>query len=168
MSDPVRDAPVLVGHAVRALHLTAWARSTSRRRPGTRRCWSTWRPSSTGPSSGATGEPRYADLIERTLYNVVAKLTFVPYHLWGNRGPSTRRVWTPASGRVLATSASATTSRRRARLLGGDQPARRPRAGTSPRALPHAANEVTATGWDPVSEQPRYKVTAVRLTRMEG
>ncbi|MEV0350070.1 molybdopterin oxidoreductase family protein [Nonomuraea sp. NPDC050680] len=28
-----------------------------------------------------------------------------------------------------------------------------------------AANEVTATGWDPVSKQPIYKVTAVRVTR---
>ncbi|WP_338043352.1 molybdopterin oxidoreductase family protein [Nonomuraea lactucae] len=35
-------------------------------------------------------------------------------------------------------------------------------------APPRAANEVTATGWDPVSKQPLYKVTAVRLTRMAG
>ncbi|MGW4959940.1 molybdopterin oxidoreductase family protein [Nonomuraea sp. NPDC004186] len=35
-------------------------------------------------------------------------------------------------------------------------------------APPRAANEVTATGWDPVSKQPLYKVTAVRLTRIGG
>lgn len=32
-------------------------------------------------------------------------------------------------------------------------------------AAARAANEVTATGWDPVSKQPIYKVTAVRVTR---
>jgi anaerobic selenocysteine-containing dehydrogenase len=35
-------------------------------------------------------------------------------------------------------------------------------------AAPRAANEVTATGWDPVSKQPLYKVTAVRVTRTGG
>jgi anaerobic selenocysteine-containing dehydrogenase len=36
--------------------------------------------------------------------------------------------------------------------------------GTAPRA----ANEVTANGWDPVSKQPIFKVTAVRVTRTGG
>ena len=26
------------------------------------------------------------------------RLAFVPYHAWGNRGPSTMRVWTPMAG----------------------------------------------------------------------
>ncbi|MFF0864077.1 molybdopterin oxidoreductase family protein [Nonomuraea sp. NPDC003560] len=37
-----------------------------------------------------------------------------------------------------------------------------------PGAAPRAANEVTSTTWDPVSKQPIYKVTAVRVTRAGG
>jgi DUF1680 family protein len=35
----------------------------------------------TGPSTGGAG--------------VEEALTFVPYHLWGNRGPAAMRVWVP-------------------------------------------------------------------------
>nr|BFE80316.1 hypothetical protein GCM10020093_029170 [Planobispora longispora] len=31
--------------------------------------------------------------------------------------------------------------------------------------VPRAANELTATGWDPVSKQPYYKVAAVRVSK---
>jgi hypothetical protein len=30
-----------------------------------------------------------------------------------------------------------------------------------------AANELTLTGWDPVSKQPMFKVAAVRLTKLD-
>ena len=35
--------------------------------------------------------------------------------------------------------------------------------GSEPDGKPHAANELTLTGWDPVSKQPFFKAGAVNL-----
>ncbi|WP_307798312.1 molybdopterin dinucleotide binding domain-containing protein [Actinoplanes flavus] len=34
--------------------------------------------------------------------------------------------------------------------------------------VPRAANELTLTAWDPVSQQPLFKTAAVRVTRLAG
>lgn len=39
--------------------------------------------------------------------------------------------------------------------------------GSGPNGAPHAANELTLTGWDPVSKQPFFKIGAVRLRPAE-
>jgi ferredoxin-nitrate reductase len=39
-------------------------------------------------------------------------------------------------------------------------------AGSGPDSAPTAANEATRTEWDPVSKQPIFKVTAVRVTKL--
>jgi hypothetical protein len=38
--------------------------------------------------------------------------------------------------------------------------------GSRPAQAPSAANEATRTEWDPVSKQPVFKVTAVRVTKL--
>jgi anaerobic selenocysteine-containing dehydrogenase len=38
--------------------------------------------------------------------------------------------------------------------------------GSGPDGAPTAANEATRTEWDPVSKQPIFKVTAVRVTKL--
>jgi hypothetical protein len=38
--------------------------------------------------------------------------------------------------------------------------------GCAPDGRPTAANELTLTGWDPVSKQPLYKIGAVRVSKV--